>query len=100
MWFYPRGEFRMFEEVAIWRRVDSKVAARYVGFRNLETGLVWIAFANYVGFDEDRDLTASEMIAPRATLESLLSAFPADAQLWKPTLSEAVAIFIANNPDT
>ncbi|WP_145923372.1 hypothetical protein [Sphingopyxis macrogoltabida] len=78
--------------------MDSKIAARYVGFRNLDTGLVWIAFANYVTFDEGRDLGADEMIAPHGTLEAFLNAFPSDTQLWKPTISEAVAIFVEKNP--
>ena len=90
----------MFEEVAVWRRIDSKSAVRYVGFRNLDTGRVWIAFANYIGIDKDRDLSADEMIAADGMLESFLDAFPSDAQLWRPTAAEAVAIFIEKNPDT
>ncbi len=89
----------MFEEVAVWKRIDSKTAVRYVGFRNLDTGSVWIAFANYIGIDVDRDLSADEMIAADGMLESFLSAFPSDAQLWKPTTSEAIAIFVEKNPD-
>lgn len=90
----------MFEEVAVWRRMDSKTAVRYVGFRNLDTGWVWIAFANYIGIDQDRDLSADEIIAADGMLESFLNAFPSDAQLWKSTIAEAVAVFIERNPDT
>lgn len=87
----------MFEEIAVWRRIDTKIAARYVGFRNLDTGLIWIAYANYLTLDEDLDLGADEMIAAHKTLESFLNAFPSDTQLWKPSVSEAVAIFIERN---
>lgn len=90
----------MFEEIAVWKRGASKVAIRYVGFRDLETGRVWIAFANYVGLDGDNEVTSDEVIAGNSTLEYFLNAFPADADLWKPTISEAVTAFIANNPDT
>lgn len=89
----------MFEEIAVWQRVNSKFAMRYVGFRNLETGMVWIAFRNSIGLDEERDLSADDLIAADATLEHFLDAFPSDAQLWKPTISEALAIFIENNSD-
>lgn len=89
----------MFEEVVVWQRANSKLAMRYVGFRNLETGRVWIAFRNYIGIDEETDLSADELIAPNAILEYFLDAFPSDAQLWKPTISEALAIFIEKHPD-
>lgn len=90
----------MFEEIAVWKRVDSKVAIRYVGFRNLETNRVWIAYGNYIGLDGDEELDAESLIAAHATLEYFLNAFPSDAELWKPTIAEALAIFIANNPVT
>jgi hypothetical protein len=90
----------MFEEIAIWKRVDPKIAIRYVGFRNLETSRVWIAYGNYIGLDPDKDLVADDMVVAQATLEYFLNAFPSDAELWKPTISEALATFIANNPDT
>ncbi len=90
----------MFEEIAVWKRVGPKVAVRYVGFRNLETSRIWIAYGNYIGLDADTDLDADSMIAARATTEYFLNAFPSDVELWKPTISEALDIFIANNPDT
>lgn len=92
----------MFEEIAVWKRDIPKVAIRYVGFRNLETDLVWIAFANYVGIDEEEEceIGANELICPNTTLDYFLNAFPADAELWKPTILEAVAVFRERNPDT
>ena len=88
-----QGNFWMFEELAVWRRIDRKAAVRYVGFRNLETGWVWIALANHIAIEKDRDLSADELMAADGTLESFLNAFPSDVQVWKPTISEAVAIF-------
>ena len=90
----------MFEEIAVWKRVDAKVAMRLVGFRDLETGQVWIAFANFVRGEDDEgeELSADELICAQGTLESFLDDLPDDAELWKPTISEAVAYFIANNP--
>ncbi len=66
----------MFEEIAVWKRVGPKVAVRYVGFRNLETSRIWIAYGNYIGLDADTDLDADSMIAARATTEYFLNAFP------------------------
>ena len=84
----------MFEEVAVWRRIDSKSAVRYVGFRNLDTGRVWIAFANYIGIDKDRDLSADEMIAADGMLESCLVANTADCQHWWAPAAQAGSKFI------
>lgn len=89
----------MFEEVAIWKRVNATVAVRYVGFRNLNTDSVWIAFGNYVGLNDDKDLNANELIAAQATLEAILTELPEAAEMWRPTVADAVAFFISNNPD-
>ena len=90
----------MFEEIAVWRRVNPKVAVRYVGFRNLETTRIWIALGNYVWIDEEgRDVTADQLVGAQGALESFLNDLPGNGELWKPTISEAVALFIANNPE-
>ena len=90
----------MFEEIEVWKRLNSSVAIRYLGFRDLETTRVWIAFGNYVGIDEEgSDLTADDLIAAQGALENFLNDLPDNEELWKPTISEALALFIANNPD-
>lgn len=91
----------MFEEVTVWQELNSNVAVRYTGFRNLETKQVWIAFANFVHLDpdeEDGDLTADQLISAHGQLESFLRDRPKDAALWKPTIHEAMALFIQSNP--
>jgi hypothetical protein len=87
-------ECQMFEEVVVWRRVDARYAIRYFGFRNLQNSHVWIAFANHLWFDDERDICATEMIAPQGILESFLGDLPKDPPSWRPTISEAVEAFI------
>jgi hypothetical protein len=90
----------MFEEIAVWNRVDAKQAIRYIGFRNMEKGTVWIAFGNYVGVRDGRNLSAEEIIAADGTLTPFLDDLPSSPEAWKPNLAEAIAYFVANNPDT
>lgn len=89
----------MFEEIAVWKRVDETVAIRFVGFRDLETDQIWIAFGNFVArHDGDRGtLSADQLICASSTIEAVLDSCPADAEQWKPTISEAVSFFLANN---
>jgi hypothetical protein len=93
----------MFEEIAVWTQISSNKATRYLGFRNLETDRVWIAFGNFISdLDEDdasKDLQANELICADSTLEAFLKKLPADDEAWKPTIVEALAYFRANNPD-
>ena len=91
----------MFEEVTVWRELDANIAVRYTGFRNLQTTQVWIAFGNFVHLDcdeENGDLTADQLISAHSQLESFLRNRPKDAALWKPTVQEAIALFVENNP--
>jgi hypothetical protein len=85
----------MYEEVAAWVRVNSGVAVRYVGFRNLETKQVWIAFANYIGGDEEVD--GDGLLAPHEMLQRFLEELPSQADAWRPSLTEAITHFIAIN---
>lgn len=87
----------MFEEIAVWARESADVAIRYAGFRNLESNQVWIAFANYIGGDEQ--LGADALVAPQAMLEYFLNELPTEPDQWMPTLSAAVAYFLEKNPD-
>lgn len=93
----------MFEEFAVWARITRQVAIRYVGFRNLETSRVWIAFGNFISeLDEDdrpEELKADELFCADAVLEKFLNEMPSDEQAWKPTIAEAVSYFRANIPD-
>lgn len=87
----------MFEEIAVWVRASTELAVRYAGFRDLESNQVWIAFANYVGGDEE--LGSDELISPQSMLEHFLSEMPTQPNEWKPTISDAIALFIERNPD-
>jgi hypothetical protein len=87
----------MFEEIAVWARAGAGVAFRYVGFRDLKSNAVWIAFANCVGGDEE--VGSDELIAPQAMLEYFLTELPTQPDEWKPTIPEAITRFIERNPD-
>ena len=87
----------MFEEVAVWVRSSADVAVRYVGFLNLESNAVWIAYGNYLGGDEE--IVAEEMISAQSTLENFLTEMPTQADEWKPTIKEALTHFLKRNPD-
>ncbi|WP_419319009.1 hypothetical protein ACN2C7_18875 [Caulobacter sp. ErkDOM-E] len=87
----------MFEEIAVWARAGADVAFRYVGFRNLESNAVWIAFVNCVGGDEE--FGSDELIAPQSMLEYFLTELPTQPDEWKQTISDAITHFINRNPD-
>lgn len=91
---------KVFEEIAVWERVNATVAVRFSGFRDLATNQVWIAFGNLLADDDEdtRELGANDLICAEANLKSFLKELPDDPDQWKPTVSEAVAFFIANNP--
>ncbi|WP_168076237.1 hypothetical protein [Caulobacter sp. SSI4214] len=87
----------MFEEIAVWARAGEGVAFRYVGFRDLKTAAVWIAFANCVGDEEQ--VGSDELIAPQAMLEHFLNELPTQPDDWKSTIAEAITHFIEKNPN-
>ncbi|RYF32656.1 MAG: hypothetical protein EOO38_30775 [Cytophagaceae bacterium] len=91
----------MFEEFAVWEKINSRLAIRYVGFRNLENSQFWIAYGNFVSDhnqeDEPTELDADNLICANATLDSFLNMMPSDDQDWKPSIAEALAYFRANN---
>jgi len=88
----------MFEEIAVWERRTPDLAIRYVGFRSLETGHVWIALANYLS-TADEDLPSGALFGDAGVLESFLQDLPSSGDSWKPTILEAIAHFIESNPD-
>jgi hypothetical protein len=86
----------MFEEIIVWSRAGEDVAVRYVGFRDLASNAVWIAFANCVGGDEE--IGSDELIAAQSMLDYFLADLPMQADEWRPTIADAISYFNERNP--
>jgi hypothetical protein len=88
----------MFEEVSVWARPTPQSAIRYIGFRDLKTGHVWIALANYLSTADGEEIDSEAVFAGGAVVESFLQDMPPAGGDWKPTVLEAIDHFVENNP--
>lgn len=86
------------EEVVVWKKSSPTVAIRYVGFRNIETGKVWFACANYLSPDSDESTFEGDFLGIEVLASIFLTDLPTDESEWKSGLPEALEYFLSTNP--